>query len=127
MHRCTDAGTGPRLALHGVSYRYLGRFPALDDVSLAVHPQEKVALLGANGSGKSTLLKVLDGLVFPDDGVYEAFGAKVTEANLEDEPVEHLEKRRFAAAVGPEQRHFLLRVHGQRHVVEGREPVEVAV
>jgi len=82
---CHGTGGGPLLALHGVSYRYLDRFPALDDVSLAVHPQEKVALLGANGSGKSTLLKVLDGLVFPDDGVYEAFGAKVTEANLEDE------------------------------------------
>jgi cobalt/nickel transport system ATP-binding protein len=73
------------LALHGVSYRYLGRFPALVDVSMAVHEGEKLALLGANGCGKSTLLKVLDGLVFPDSGVYEAFGAKVTEANLEDE------------------------------------------
>ena len=81
---CCGTG-GPLLALHGVSYRYLDRFPALDDVSLAVAPGEKVALLGANGCGKSTLLKVLDGLVFPDDGVYEAFGAKVTEANLEDE------------------------------------------
>ncbi len=72
----------PLLALHGVSYRYLDRFPALDEVSLEIHGGEKVALLGANGCGKSTLLKVLDGLVFPDEGVYEAFGAKVTEANL---------------------------------------------
>jgi len=77
--------TEPLLAVHGVSYAYLGRFPALDDVSLAVGPGEKLALLGANGCGKSTLLKVLDGLVFPDDGVYEAFGAKITEAHLEDE------------------------------------------
>ena len=75
----------PLLALHGVSYRYLDRFPALDDVSLEIHEGEKLALLGANGCGKSTLLKVLDGLVFPDEGAYEAFGAKVTEANLEDE------------------------------------------
>ena len=88
--------TGPLLAVHGVSYAYLGRFPALDDVSLAVHPEEKVALLGANGSGKSTLLKVLDGLVFPDDGAYEAFGAKVTEANLEDEQF----NRGFRSRVG---------------------------
>jgi cobalt/nickel transport system ATP-binding protein len=84
------------LALHGVSYRYLGRFPALDEVSLAVQEGEKVALLGANGSGKSTLLKVLDGLVFPDEGVYEAFGAKVTEANLEDEQF----NRGFRSRVG---------------------------
>jgi cobalt/nickel transport system ATP-binding protein len=87
---------GPLLALHGVSYRYLDRFPALDDVSLAVAPGEKVALLGANGCGKSTLLKVLDGLVFPDDGVYEAFGAKVTDANLDDEQF----NRGFRSRVG---------------------------
>ncbi|MDQ1492716.1 MAG: cobalt/nickel transport system ATP-binding protein [Actinomycetota bacterium] len=86
----------PLLALHGVSYRYLDRFPALDDVSLAVAPGEKVALLGANGSGKSTLLKVLDGLVFPDEGVYEAFGAKVTDAHLEDEQF----NRGFRSRVG---------------------------
>jgi len=86
----------PLLALHGVSYRYLDRFPALDDVSLEIHEGEKVALLGANGCGKSTLLKVLDGLVFPDEGVYEAFGAKVTEANLEDEQF----NRGFRSRVG---------------------------
>jgi cobalt/nickel transport system ATP-binding protein len=96
MHHDADRDTGPLLALHGVSYRYLGRFPALDDVSLAVQAQEKVALLGANGSGKSTLLKVLDGLIFPDDGTYEAFGAKVTEANLEDEQF----NRGFRSRVG---------------------------
>jgi cobalt/nickel transport system ATP-binding protein len=76
---------GPLLALDGVSYSYLGRFPALVDVSLRVAPQEKVALLGANGCGKSTLLKVLDGLVLPDAGSYHAFGAPVTEEHLEDE------------------------------------------
>ena len=96
MHHSSDHDTGPLLALHGVSYRYLDRFPALDHVSLAVHAQEKVALLGANGSGKSTLLKVLDGLVFPDDGIYEAFGAKVTEANLEDDQF----NRGFRSRVG---------------------------
>jgi cobalt/nickel transport system ATP-binding protein len=73
------------LVLDDVSYAYLERFPALDRVSFRVRRGEKVALLGANGSGKSTLLKVLDGLVFPDAGTYRAFGADVTEDNLEDE------------------------------------------
>ena len=75
----------PALDVADVSYAYLERFPALDRVSLTVMRGEKVALLGANGSGKSTLLKVLDGLIFPDSGSFQAFGAEVTEANLEDE------------------------------------------
>ena len=67
-----------------VSYAYLERFPALDNVSLTVERGEKVALLGANGCGKSTLLKLLDGLLYPDTGRYDVFGAEVTEENLED-------------------------------------------
>ncbi len=66
-------------------YAYLERFTALDGVSFSVRRGEKVALLGANGCGKSTLLKILDGLIFPDSGTYQAFGQPVTEDNLEDE------------------------------------------
>ena len=73
------------LVCEGLNYSYLNRFPALVDVSLEVRRGEKVALLGANGCGKSTLLKVLDGLVFPQDGRYFAFGEPVTENSLEDE------------------------------------------
>jgi cobalt/nickel transport system ATP-binding protein len=69
----------------GLRYAYQERFTAIEDVSFRVARGEKIALLGANGCGKSTLLKVLDGLVFPDAGSIEAFGASLTEANLEDE------------------------------------------
>jgi len=74
----------PVLALDRISYAYLGRFPALDAVSLGVARGERLALLGANGCGKSTLLKILDGLVIPDAGRYTAFGEAVTEDSLED-------------------------------------------
>ena len=84
------------LALEDVSFSYLGRFPALDAVSLRVEAGEKVALLGANGCGKSTLLKVLDGLAFPDAGTYRAFGEAVTEDKLEDEQF----NRGFRSRVG---------------------------
>jgi cobalt/nickel transport system ATP-binding protein len=75
----------PLLVCAGLHHSYLGRYPALVDVSLTVRRGERVALLGANGSGKSTLLKILDGLVFPDAGSYRAFGQPVTEDTLEDE------------------------------------------
>ena len=73
------------LACRKLSYSYLGRFAALDDVSFDVARGETLGLLGANGCGKSTLLKVLDGLVFPDTGSFCAFGQPVTEDALEDE------------------------------------------
>jgi len=75
----------PVLTAEGVSYAYLDRFVALDEVSLSVRRGEKVALVGANGCGKSTLLKILDGLLFPDSGTLRAFGEPVTEDALEDE------------------------------------------
>jgi len=75
----------PVLEVDQVSYAYLGRFPALDQVSLRIAAGERVALLGANGGGKSTLLKILAGLVFADSGQYRAFGQPVDEDVLEDE------------------------------------------
>src|SRR5262245_35168198 len=41
---------------------------SLDDVTLAVHRSEVVALMGPSGSGKTTLLHLLAGLDRPDQG-----------------------------------------------------------
>ena len=46
----------------------------LEDITLAVHENDFLAIIGPNGSGKTTLLKVVLGLVKPDRGVVEVFG-----------------------------------------------------
>ena len=45
-----------------------GSVRALADVSLDIHPNEVVGLIGENGAGKSTLLKILNGVYQPDEG-----------------------------------------------------------
>jgi branched-chain amino acid transport system ATP-binding protein len=55
------------LRIEGISTFY-GQAQALKNVSLRVHPNEVVAILGSNGAGKSTLLKTLTGLISPREG-----------------------------------------------------------
>lgn len=50
------------VALDHVSFAYADGETVLDDVSLAIAPGEKVALVGASGGGKSTLVQALLGL-----------------------------------------------------------------
>ncbi len=76
--------------LRNVSYRYLDRFPALNNVTLTIGRGENVAIMGANGSGKSTLLSILNGLIYPTAGEFFAFGRPVTEEifdSLEDNEI----------------------------------------
>ncbi|MGV6838853.1 MAG: ABC-F family ATP-binding cassette domain-containing protein [Planktomarina sp.] len=58
----------PLLQLSDISLTF-GGDPVFDNLSLVVHPGDRVALVGRNGSGKSTLMKVMAGLVEPDRGL----------------------------------------------------------
>jgi cobalt/nickel transport system ATP-binding protein len=71
--------------LKDVSYSYLGRFPALVEVSMEIRRGRKIALMGANGSGKSTLLNLLDALIFPDAGIVSFMGREIRERDFEEE------------------------------------------
>jgi len=57
----------PALRFDGVSFTY-GTVPALADLSFAVAPGERVALLGRNGAGKSTVVRLIAGLQPPEEG-----------------------------------------------------------
>ena len=50
------------LGLAGASVRF-GAVTAVQDVNLALHRGDRLALVGANGSGKTTLLRLMHGLL----------------------------------------------------------------
>ncbi|MGB7183044.1 MAG: ATP-binding cassette domain-containing protein, partial [Burkholderiaceae bacterium] len=74
----------PILTLSDISLNF-GGDPLFENLSLAVHPGDRIALVGRNGSGKSTLLRIMQGRVTPDSGtVFARPGQHV--AMMEQEP-----------------------------------------
>lgn len=66
----------PIFRLTGLSFAYGPNRPVLDGVDFELRRGQRIALHGANGSGKTTLFHVMMGLVRPQQGRVEAFGAR---------------------------------------------------
>jgi len=58
--------------------------PALENLSFEIGNGEWIALVGHNGSGKSTIAKLMNGLLFPQQGTVEAMGQIMSEETLWD-------------------------------------------
>src|SRR5262249_3938995 len=73
---------GPAIFLQarGLSKTF-GHVQALRDVSLDVHENDILAIVGDNGAGKSTLTKILSGVYLPDQGDIQVKGQPVRIAN----------------------------------------------
>lgn len=67
----------PYLVAEGVHVQR-GTRVILDDVSVGIHPGDRVGIVGRNGSGKTTLLRILAGEVEPDSGRVTRTGATTT-------------------------------------------------
>jgi L-arabinose transport system ATP-binding protein len=67
----------PRLELLRISKSFPNA-RVLNDVSIAAHPGEVLALMGENGAGKSTLLKIMTGAYSPDHGQIRVDGSPIS-------------------------------------------------
>jgi ABC-2 type transport system ATP-binding protein len=69
----------PGIELDGLSKSY-GDVRAVRGIDVVIEPGETVALLGPNGAGKSTTIDMVLGLLDPDSGSVEVFGARPRDA-----------------------------------------------
>src|SRR5699024_4061463 len=68
-----------------VSFKYEQDGPwVLKDVSFTIYDNESVAIIGHNGSGKSTIAKLMNGLLFPQEGEIFVNGIALTEESIWD-------------------------------------------
>lgn len=76
------------LSFENVTFTYNAEdqevLPAVSDVSFSIQQGEWIALVGHNGSGKSTIAKLMNGLLFPEEGKVKVLGQAITEETLWD-------------------------------------------
>ena len=86
------------LRLDGITKTF-GSLTANDNVSLALHEGEVIALLGENGAGKTTLMNILFGQYTADSGTVEIMGNALPPGNP---------RAALDAGVGMVHQHFTL-------------------
>lgn len=68
-----------------VSFRYDEDGPlALQNVSFSIYEGEWLAIVGHNGSGKSTIAKIMNGILFPEEGSVNIYHLQLNEETIWD-------------------------------------------
>jgi putative ABC transport system ATP-binding protein len=99
VNRSNDIGrpsNGNTLSLQSVVKTYVvggDEVHALRDVSLVIHRNEYVAIMGPSGSGKSTLMNLIGCLDVPTSGTYSLEGQMV--ANMSEYQLAEIRNRRI--------------------------------
>ncbi len=73
----TNSSSVPCLALRGLCKQF-GGLQAVKDITLKVHPGDRMGILGPNGAGKTTLFHLITGVLPPTSGQILLFGQDVT-------------------------------------------------
>jgi len=74
--------TPPLVRLEHIN-KWFGKLHVLRDISLEIHPQEVVVLIGPSGSGKSTLLRTINLLEEPTEGRVFFDGEELTDIHTD--------------------------------------------
>lgn len=73
------------ISMEHVFFSYEGvKEPTLKDISLTIHPGEKIALVGYSGAGKTTLIKLLMRLYDASSGKICLNGTDIRDYKIED-------------------------------------------
>src|SRR5690625_4817759 len=71
------------IEFRNVSFRYTEEQPwVLKNCSFAIYENEWIAIIGHNGSGKSTIAKLMNGLLFPQQGEIFINGIQVNQETV---------------------------------------------
>ena len=77
-------GEAGELKIDKLSFGYSAdSAPILEDISMTIHPGEKIALVGYNGAGKTTLVKLLMRLYDPNSGEIRLNGSNIKQYDVE--------------------------------------------
>jgi ABC-type multidrug transport system fused ATPase/permease subunit len=83
-HPGQSDGKSVRIDIEDVTFTYPGADePAIRNMSMSLHPNETVALIGKSGSGKTTVTNLLLRTLDPDSGVIRFNGMAEEELTLE--------------------------------------------